>query len=840
MSASRRAPTYRRESVLTLFALAILGGFSILVPSRILAAGFAVRPPEVQLGGDFARAQLIVTATDDAGQSGDKSADLTSTATFESSNPQIASVTPAGRILAVADGQATITIQAEGTSKQVSVTVTGTSAVPKVSFLGQVAPVLGKAGCNAGACHASQHGKGGFKLSVFGFAPEEDYEAIVRDRQGRRINSLEPERSLFLLKPTMTVPHGGQRRLNVDDVDYRILREWLAAAANQGIPSRPNLEEPKCVSIEVEPRRRVGAPGFVQQLRVVATYSDGAARDVTHWTKFDSLDDSVATVTPAGLARANGRGQAPIMARFEGQVAVAGFIVPYAESVPLAGWTDVNFIDTLAAAKFRELGIEPSGLCDDASFLRRASFDSVGALPTAEEAKAFLDSTEPDKRAKLVDRLLGLTGDPTQDKFGRNYSAFWSLKWADLIRSTGPTLGEQGMWAMHNWLQASFRENKPFDRFTRELILGKGSAFSNGPANYYRVASSPQDLAETTAQLFLGVRLQCAKCHHHPFEKYGQDDYYGFAAFFARVGAKGSQEFGIFGGETVVVTRSAGEVGHPRSGKIMRPTPLDGAPVADTRDRRAPLADWIVAPGNPFFARNIANRYFSYLMGRGLVEPVDDMRGTNPASNPELLDALAADFAKGGFDVKKLLRTIMTSRLYQLDSRPTPANVADQRFYSHFPVKRIAAEPLLDAIDQATEVPTKFKNMPLGTRAVELPDAEYPDYFLKTFGKPRRASVCECERPSMANLAQALQTLNGELLAKKIADPNGRVARLAASGASFDALLDELFLATWSRRPTPEERAELGKFSAENPDLKSCLEDVTWSLVNSKQFQYVH
>jgi hypothetical protein len=396
------------------------------------------------------------------------------------------------------------------------------------------------------------------------------------------------------------------------------------------------------------------------------------------------------------------------------------------------------------------------------------------------------------------------------------------------------------MWALHNWLTASFRDNKPFDRFVRELITARGSTFRNGPANFYRVAGNPQDLTEATSQVFLGVRLQCAKCHHHPYEKLSQADYYGFAAFFARVGSKASQEHGLFGGETVIVVRSGGEVGHPRTGQVMRPTPLHGELIQEEpADRRQALAAWLTAPGNPYFARNVVNRYVAHLLGRGLVEPVDDVRTTNPPSNAALLDALAADFVKSGYDVKHLLRTILRSRLYQLDSRAAKDGAADDRFYSHYHVKRLAAEPLLDAVDAATGVPTKFPKLPLGTRAIELPDARYNNYFLSTFGKPRREGVCECERVSEPNLAQALHTLNGDVVTAKIADPRGRVARLLAAKKPHDDIVTELYLATLSRRPDERERAACRRLLAEAPDAKSFYEDLLWSLVNSKHFLFV-
>jgi hypothetical protein len=799
----------------------------LLVPATsVRAVDLRVEPAAVALDGNFARAQLLVAGPD--------AADLTHQAVYASSNPQVVTVAPGGRLLAAGNGTATVTVTAAGVAHAVPVSVTGVVPVPRVGFREQVMPILSKAGCNAGACHASQYGKGGFKLSVFGYAPDDDYRALVRDGLGRRVNFLDPGRSLVLLKPTLGVPHEGGHRLDAGSVDYQVLKQWLAAGAPPSAAGAPTV-----TGLRVLPPRRVGDIGFTQQLRVEATTSDGKTRDVTAWAKFDNADDSVVRVTRAGLVTAVGRGQGAAMVRFEGQAEIVPVVVPYGAGADLAGWTDNNFIDRHAAAKFREIGIAPSPPCDDATFLRRAYIDATGTLPTVEQAVAFLDSKAPDKRVHLVDQLLGLTGDPAQDVHTNDYAAYWALKWSDLIRSNSAVVGEQGMWALNNWLKESFRDNKRFDRFVRELITARGSIYSNGPANYYRIANGPTELTEATAQLFLGVRVQCAKCHNHPFERLSQADYYGFAAFFARVGVKTSQEFGVFGNEIVIVVRSDGEVGHPRTGQVMKPTPLYGKPVAEAFDRRQALADWLTAPDNRLFARNVVNRYVAYLLGRGLVEPIDDMRATNPPSNPELLDALADDFVKSGYDVKHLLRTILTSRLYQLDSQPAAGNGADDRFYSHYHVKRLAAEPLLDAIDAAAGTQTKFAKVPLGTRAIELPDARYENYFLNTFGKPRREAVCECERVSEPNLAQALHTLNGDLVTAKVGSPQGRVARLLAAKKSHDDIVGELYLATLCRRPTAGEQAACHKLLAEAPTPQAFYEDLLWSLINSKHFLFV-
>lgn len=821
------AQIYRSVAVLL---AAVVAGF---IAGGPLAAQetIDVQPAEVRLVGNFSLSQLLVrTANADAARADD----LTSQATFATSDAAVVTVTNRGRLLAVGNGQATVQVAVGGVSRAIPVTVEGVEAAPKVDYSRQIGPIISKAGCNAGSCHASQHGKGGFVLSVVGFDPTKDREAIVRDRIGRRVDFLQPERSLLLLKPTMQVPHGGGLRLTKDSVDYATLLAWIKA----GAPG-PVANSPEVTSLTISPLNRIARPGSKQQLRVEAAYSDGTTRDVTAWAKYDSLDEGLLAVDRHGEVTVAGQGQAAIMVRFEGQTGVALFSSPYSESAALAGWQDINFIDTHAAAKFRELGIEPSPPCDDATFLRRVFLDCIGSLPTIDETREFLASTDPNKRQQWIDRLLGRTGDPKLDIYNDRYAAFWTLKWSDLIRNSSDNLGDQGMWSLHNWIRDSFRVNKPFDQFVRELVTAKGSIYMNGPANYFRVNNNAMDLTEATSQLFLGVRLECAKCHHHPFEAYSQADYYSFAAFFSRVGLKSSEEFGLFGSEQVVVVRSAGEISHPKTGQRLPPTTLSGQPLDHPLDRRIPLAQWLTAKDNEAFARSVANRYVGYLLGRGLVEPIDDMRSTNPPTNPALLDALAKDFAGSAFDLKQLIRTIVSSRLYQLDSQATAANASDNRFYSHFAVKRLGAEALLDAVDRVTGSPTKFPNLPLGTLAIELPDAEYPNYFLQTFAKPRRVSVCECERSPDESLTQALHTLNGDILATKISDKNGRLSKLLAANTPHEQIVEEFYLATLGRTPTEAERTASREFLSQSPSPTECYEDLLWALVNSKHFLFV-
>ncbi len=803
-----------------------------------LSAGFAadasaliIEPARLELRGNFAEGQLLVRS---AAGSADTAIDLTGDTQYRSADPGVAQVTAAGRVIPLRDGVTSIEVQFGNDKASIPVTVSNVVEHPRIDFLDQVRPVLTKAGCALGACHAAQYGQGGFKLSVFGFDPPADRMAMVRDSQGRRINAIDPQQSLLLRKPTMQTPHGGGRRLRSDSRDYQMLVAWI----QDGCPE-PTPEERIIKQLIVTPQQRVTEPKTQQQMRVEAHYADGEIRDVTAWARFDSLDEGVVTVTPEGLATVAGRGQAAVMVRFEGQADICTYIVPYADKIDLAGWQNNNFVDELAVTKFRELGIEPSPLCDDHTFLRRIFLDITGTLPSLEEIAEFQASTAPDKRQQWIDRLLGFADSPRKGLYNDRYAAYWTLKWSDLLRNNSRDLQAQGMWAMHNWIKEQFRINQPFNRFVSELVQGKGSVYSSGPANYFVVNRNPNEMAEATAQIFLGTRLQCAQCHHHPFEKYSQDDYFAFSAFFARVGIKNSQEFGLFGRERVVVAKTAGEVRQPRTGKTMAPKPLDGEPAEHELDRRIALAEWMTAHDNTAFSEAVVNRYLSYLLGRGLVEPVDDMRATNPPTNVALMRALSADFTQNGYNLKQLIRTVVSSRLYQLSAQPTSQNAADDRFYSHFMVKRIAAEPLLDAIDAAAGTQTKFKDLPPGTRAIEIPDAEYPDYFLNTFAKPLRVSVCECERPADPNLAQALHTLNGETIIRKIIDKDGRMLRLLNSKTPLPDVVNEFYLATLCRPATPAEIATAEQLRAEYKSDRECYEDLLWALMNSKGFLFI-
>lgn len=737
------------------------------------------------------------------------------------------------------------------------VSVVGSHHSEPISFSTEIEPILTRIGCNQGACHGAQYGKGGFKLSLAGFDPALDYDAISRLGKGRRLALADPARSLLLLKPTMAVPHGGGRRLEPGSEDYIELLQWI----RDGAPG-PKPDDPVVSRIEVLPPERVLRKGTdALHLVVRAVYSDGAIRDVTEHARLQTLNDAVVACTPDGVVSAVGNGQTAVMVRYGGQAAVATFVVPYPppsayaaargtarlhvaarapDAVTSTPASPGSFIDRLVAQKQRELGLAASPLCDDRTFIRRVSFDLIGTPPTPDEIKAFLADSAPDRRARLVDRLLARP----------EYAEYWTVKWGDLLRCNRQSLGLKGMWSFRNWILAQMRADRPVDQFVHDLILAQGSTFTDGPANFYRVAQDAQDRAETTSQVFLGVRLQCARCHHHPFEKWSQQDYYQFAAFFARVGLKGSSDFGLFGNEQVVLVQDGGEVTHPKTGAVMYPTPLGvqiaslpGGKMPDpdsTGDRRAALADWLVSKDNRLFARNIANRYWGYLFSRGIVNPIDDERVTNPPSNPELLDALADELVRGGYDLKHLLRVICTSLTYQRSSQATEQNRSDELFFTHYLPKRLPAETLLDAVDFACATRQDYHEVPLGTRAIELPDSQVNSDFLDDFGRPARLIACECERTAEPNLSQTLRLMNGDTINASVSRGDNILGKLIAAHRSDAAVLQELYLRTLGRPPSRRESDVVLGTLAFAQDQRPVFEDVLVTLLNSKEFLFNH
>jgi hypothetical protein len=714
------------------------------------------------------------------------------------------------------------------------VEVSGFKQPAPVSFETQIIPIMSKARCNSGGCHGKAEGKNGFKLSVFGFDPAADYQALVMEARGRRILPNSPSNSLFLRKPTGQVPHGGGKRIAADSRHYRLLHRWIVEGAPPGVPasagsgpSKGGTPTNSVTSIEVEPQQQTLAFRGTQQLRVTAIDSGGKRRCVTADAEYDSNAASIATVDGRGWVQASDiPGEAAILVRYLGHVTICRITLPR-PGVQFARPPEGNFIDKMAWDKLASLGIEPSPLADDAAFLRRVFLDTIGTLPTAEEARSFLADTRADKRARLIDQLLQRP----------EYADYWAMRWSDVLRVDRDQVNPAGAVAMTHWLRRQFAENRPYDQFVHDILTAKGNTGAEGPASVYKVLANPEQMSRSFSQLFLGVRIACAQCHHHPSERWGQDDYFALAGFFTSVTRKP-----LSGGSDAVFAQKGTDLNHPRTAKPVAARALGAAPAdfTTTPDRRTVLASWLTAPDNPFFARAIANRLWAHYFGRGLVEPLDDLRATNPASNEPLLNELARHMRDGKYDLKAFTRTLLNSRLYQVSSRPLPSNATDEQNFSHALPKAIPAEVLLDAISQATGVPEKFNGWPEGYRAIQVWDNRMPSYFFRIFGRPVRASVCECERSNEPSIAQALHLMNSEEITSKVRARQGTARHLAASTRPPREVIDELYLGTLSRYPSDKERAVMLEVFTQSEDRRTAVEDVLWALLNSRGFVYNH
>jgi hypothetical protein len=787
-----------------------------------------VQPPVIELGGLRAVRQVLVT-----GHYADGALrDLTPFCEMSLEGAS-ASLEAGGFLEARGNGESALTVKAGGQTVRVPVRVTGCEQPQPVRFRHDVMAALNVGGCNSGACHGTPSGKAGFRLSLRGFDPAADYLQLTRDVLGRRTDRLDPAHSLILQKALGRVPHEGGQRYPATSLPARTLRDWLA----EGLRDDP-ADLPAVKSVDILPGHRVlQQPARWQQLAVVARLADGSSRDVTRLTVFTSSDPAVADVTPAGLVEFKGTGEVAILCRYLDvlQPMRLTYLEPRSDFTWVAP-PENNYVDKHIFAKLKMLSIPPSDLCTDQEFVRRAYLDVGAVLPTPAEVKAFLDAKDKDKRAKLIDALLDRP----------EYADFWTLKWSDVLRSNRKTIQVKGTHVFQEWLRAHVEKNTGLDQVVRELLTADGSTFANPPANYYRIARDPTNLAETTAQLFFGIRMQCAKCHNHPFERWTQDDYYSMAAFFARVKSKKDPTQPTAnpkdpGSELVYLDR-AGEVVQPRTGATMAPRFMGGPTpaIAPNRDRREVLADWLTGGDNPFFAKSVVNRIWYHLNGRGIVDPVDDFRDSNPSANDELLDALARDFVFHKFDVKHVIRVIMNSRTYQLSAEASKLNADDNKYFSHSVTKLLTAEQLLDALCTVTEVPEKFPGMPPGTRAVQLPDGDANHPFLKTFGQPARELACECEREGDSNLAQALQLINGPTVNEKLRAATNRVGRLLARKASDAEMLDDLYLSALSRPPIEGETKAATEYVARAADKRKAWEDVLWALINSKEFLFRH
>jgi hypothetical protein len=758
--------------------------------------------------------------------------DVTAQAHFESSAPNVAKVDKWGLITALGDGEVTVTVRVGNQRATVPVVVKNFASGVPVHFGNQVVPIFTKLGCNAGGCHGKSSGQNGFRLSLLGFEPALDYETLVKESRGRRLFPASPETSLLLLKATAKMPHGGGKRLDPDSHEYRLIVRWIASGMPFGKP-----DDPKVDRITVYPVERVLARRGAQQIVVTAHYTDGSSEDVTRWAQYQSNETEVAGVEQGGqVVTRLQSGQAAIMARYQGQVAVFRVTVPTGKT----GSGSLNFpvtnvIDRAAVNRWKALGITPSALSTDSAFIRRVSLDVTGTLPTSAEVKTFVADPEVDKRARLIDRLLARP----------EYASFFAIKWADILRNKreGRSEVQFATFNFHDWIRESLDHNMPYDQFVRAILAASGAPETSPPVQWYRKLRETGAFVDDTAQVFLGMRLQCAKCHHHPFEKWSQHDYYSFAAFFARVGRKTDVQAQRAGRDAeVIYTMRSGAVVHPKTGETMTAKGLGGkvVTVATGEDPRQKLVDWMADPENPFFAKALVNRYWAHFFGRGIVEPLDDMRLTNPPSNPELLDSLAAEFVKTGYDLKALVRTICTSRVYGLGSIPSDSGTSDrQSFARHYP-RRMSAEVLLDAIAQVSGVPTAFDGLPAGTRAIDLPDESVGSTFLDAFGRPKRDTSCECERVSDASLSQSLMLLNSADLQSKLSAAGSRAELLAKDPRPEVQKIDELFWSAFARAPSKVEADTAVVHLSKHADNKrTAYEDIIWALVNAKEFQFI-
>jgi hypothetical protein len=784
-----------------------------------------LEPANVVLSGRNARQQLLVT-----GHYADGSVrDLTHAASFQLDGT--GRVRLVGSVVrGIGDGSARVTARVGGREAIFKVTVKNARTKPPLSFRNDVMPIFSKAGCNAGTCHGNFNGKNGFRLSLRGENPSFDLDSLARDTQGRRTCACDPDASLVLQKATGKVPHEGGVRFRRDSEDYAVLRRWIAGGRQRDAARTPPLKR-----LEVIPGQRVLLHGVRQQQIVArAVFSNGEGRDVSHLAVYEPSLPSV-RVTPGGLVTADQFGEVTVVVRFLDQKIPCR--LAFVPDRPGFRWRDEpenNYIDKHVFAKLRSLQVQPSKVSEDSMFLRRVSLDLCGVLPTPAEARRFLADPDQHKRARLVDRLLERP----------EYADYWALKWADLLRNEEKAVDAKGVRHFQQWIRQSVSADKPLDRFSRELVTARGSTYEHPEANFYRTNLEPQKAAETTAQLFLGVRLGCARCHNHPFDRWTQEDYHGLSACFARVRTKIADnrrrdklDLHEINGELIVWIDRQGEISNPQMGGSMPPR-LPGVGnlnLARGADRLAVLADWLTSRDNPFFARVMANRIWYHLIGRGLVEPVDDFRESNPASNEPLLNALATDLAAHRFSQKHLIRVIMASRAYQLSSRPTPTNKDDEVNYSHVVPRLLPAEALLDALSQVTEVPEKFKGFPRGTRAAQLPGVRSGPSFLKSFGKPDRLLACECERRSETTLNQAFQLINGEAITRKVQE-SPRVSRLLRRKASDAEIVTEFYLAALSRYPLPRELKLVTARLAKATDRRKAVEDLLWAVVNTKEF----
>ena len=818
------------NAVLLSLAIAAASVESATAPTPADGATLRVRPAKVSLSSsrDFQRVVVQLVRPDGVTQ------DVSGQAEWTLANPALVS-REGDTLRPAADGETTLTIAHGGLSAALPVTVKEAAATRPVHFGLDVVPILSKSGCNNGSCHGAARGKDGFNLSLFGFDPSGDHHRITREQAGRRINLAVPEASLLVEKAVGAVPHTGGKLFDMDSQRAQDLVAWIAAGAQ-----KDPADLPECTGITLYPENAVLEGDASQPLTVVATYSDGTTRDVTPLAYFNSSNSGVAAVSEDGILQAGQRGEAFVLARYD-EFSVGSQVLTLPSELefdPQFG-SVANYVDEAVAAKLVKLRINPSAVADDEEFLRRVTIDLNGLLPTPDEYFAFLADDSSDKRVRKIDELLER----------KEFTDLWVAKWAELLMmrsSNADRISYKSIVLYHNWLKDQVAREVPFDDMVRSLLTSEGGTFDTPQTNFYEREKDSLKVAENVAQAFMGMRIQCAQCHNHPFDRWTQDDYYGFAAFFSQIGRKNSEDFR----ESIIYDRRAGEVKHVVTGQNAPPTYLGGG-SAETggKDRRIVVADWLVAPENPYFARNIANRVWHHFFGIGIVDPVDDVRISNPPSNPELLDALGERFAQSGYDFKQLVRDICNSTTYQRTSLRNDSNRADERNFAHQTVRRIKAESMLDIISQVTTTEDDFQGLPRGARAVQIADGTTTTYFLTTFGRAKRDTVCACEVKMEPTLSQALHLLNGDTTASKVGQGHV-VASLLKQGKSPAEVIDRLYIRCFTRLPTDEEKAALlesVKQSREGIEPgdgrhraaeQQQLEDIFWALLNSREMLF--
>jgi hypothetical protein len=808
---------------------------TVSLPKSSDIRSLTLHPSKIALKGSDAAQQLVCSASLSDG----RLQDLTGAVHYAVVDSKIARVSASGRVIPLANGGTEIVASYADRSVRVPVSCTAVDVNLPINFGNQIVPIFTKVGCNSGGCHGKASGQNGFKLSLLGFEPEIDYNALVKEARGRRVFPAAPDYSLVLRKATGQLPHGGGKRMEVGSDEYKLIRRWIAAGCPVGLP-----EDPVVTRISIYPDYRILTRQNEQQIAAYAHYSDGSIEDITRRAQYESNDTEIAVVDTAGLVRTLGMsGEAAIMARYLGHVATFRATVPLGAKTPPYEFAPLTIVDQWTHRKWQHLGLVPSALCSDPQFIRRASLDITGTLPTPARVRSFVADTDPAKRSKLVDSLLETP----------EYSYYFANKWADILRvkRRGEAVRAYGTFSFHRWIQSAIAQDMPYDQFVRAILTASGDELTHPTTVWYKELQQPEQFVDDLAQVFLGLRLACAQCHHHPYEKWSQDDYWGLAAFFGRVGRKTIPLVGGFNNQQAQVlsiyTRPDGNVINKRTNKPALPKPLDGTPleVSSDEDPRERLVDWLVDAKNPFFARAVANRYWAHFFGRGIVDPLDDMRVTNPPSNPDLLDALAHELVEHGYSLKHLIRTICESRTYQLSSTPNEFNQQDKQNYARYYPKRLSAEVLFDAVCQITDSPTPFGGLPQDQhaphRALMLPDESFTSYFLDVFGRPQRISACECERVNEANLAQALHLLNSDEVQGKLSRKGGRADALASPNdkRSDAEKVEELFLWAFAHKPAPAQLATaLAHIAKHHKNRKVAYENILWALLNTKEFVF--